>query len=113
MSCCTISGRRIVGSIPEIDMEFRQAPVDDNTPGALADPTGITVRVLLPDATVVEYQTPSATITSSSTGLWTFTFPAALTQAGEYWVYIVGTGGGVPVAAQVSFTLHDTHVPLA
>lgn len=113
MSCCTVSGRRLVGSVPEIDMVFREAPEDDVTPGALADPTSITVRVLLPDATVVEYETPHATITTSSTGLWKFTFPAALTQAGEYWVYIVGTGGGVDVAAQVSFTLHDTHVPLA
>lgn len=111
MSCCTAS-TRLVGTIPEIDMVFRKAPDDANPQGALADPTSITVRVLLPDGTVSTTTTPSATITSSSTGLWTYTFPAALTLAGEYWVYVTGAGGGVDVSAQASFTLHDTHVPL-
>lgn len=107
MSCGCVTGTLIVGTRPTLELEFRDE--DD----ALADPTSITVRVLPPSGTVVEYATPHATITQTSTGLWEFQFPLALTEAGEYWVYVVGSGGGTDVAAQASFTLHDTHVPLA
>ena len=46
-------------------------------------PTTVTVRVREPDGTETLYTSPVASIVNSSTGVWAFTFPAALDAAGD------------------------------
>lgn len=95
-----------VGTRPRVRLRFW----DEND--SLADPTSITVKVKNPGGTTTTWTTPDATIIQESTGVWTFTFPAALTQAGDYWFYAVGSGGGADVADELKFTLRGVHVPL-
>ena len=52
--------------------------------GTLTDPTTVTVRVREPDGTETLYTSPVASIVNSSTGVWAFTFPAALDAAGDW-----------------------------
>jgi hypothetical protein len=112
MSCatCSSTGARYIGTRPRIELSF----VDTSDPPVPADPTTITVYVLYPDGTTASWTTPDATITNPDTvvGEWLFTFPAALMLAGEYWVFGRGDGGGADGTDEVSFTLHDTHVPI-
>lgn len=94
------------GTRPVVEMTFRDS--DD----VLGDPTTITVRVLNPDGTVDEYQTPHATITQTATGIWEFQFPSAL-PAGKHWVNVVGEGAGVDAARDILVQVHGSHVPAA
>lgn len=79
---------------------------------ALSDPAVITVKVKAPGGTTTTWTSPNAAITQDSTGIWLFQFPSALTAAGEYWFYAVGSGGGTDVASEIKFTLKGVHVPL-
>ena len=60
---------------------------------ALTDPTTVTVRVREPDGTETLYTSPVASIVNSSTGVWAFTFPAALDAAGDWYVRFRSTAG--------------------
>lgn len=95
-----------VGTRPRVRMTFW----DENE--TLANPSSITVKVRAPGGTTTTWTTPNATITNESTGVWLFQFPAALTTAGEYWFYAVGSGGGADVAIEIKFVLKGVHVPL-
>lgn len=97
----------MVGTEVILPLEFRDS--DDD----LADPTTIDVRVLNPDGTVVTYDESDPEITGGNpdTGLWEFTWTPA--EPGEYWVYVVGVGGGASVASERLVKVRDTHVPLS
>ena len=64
-----------------------------NDAGTLTDPTTVTVRVREPDGTETLYTSPVASIVNSSTGVWAFTFPAALDAAGDWYVRFRSTAG--------------------
>lgn len=98
--------KSVVGTRPRVRLTFW----DENDD--LADPSTITVKVKAPGGTTTTWTSPDATITQESTGVWVFQFPAALTVAGDYWVYAVGSGGGADVASEIKFTLRGVHVPL-
>ena len=107
-ACGCSSNINYVGTAPEVTMTFTN---QDDDP---ADPTGIDVRVLYPDASLHTWDETDPEVTNPGpvVGSWLFTFPV-LTIPGQYWVYVTGSGGGVDVGAQTSFVLHDTHVPLS
>ena len=90
------------GTQPSVTATFRVAAV-------LTDPGDILVRTLSPSGTLTSYTTPDATITNGSIGVWTFTFPAALTEVGTWKVYIAGTDI-VLVAAETSLAVKATTV---
>lgn len=96
-----------------VEMTFRTIPVPPATVGALADPTSIIVRTGDPSGDMVEYTSPHATIVQQSTGIYRFTFPAALTEVGRWWVYVAGSGNGVGDADEISFPITGAHVPAA
>jgi len=58
----------------------------------LTDPTTVTLRVQLPDGTVVEYTYP-ATVSKTSTGI--FYKDYTVTQAGLHTYWFIGTGACV------------------
>ena len=99
--------KSFVGSRPTVRMTFQD--VNDD----LADPSTIVVKVKNPAGTTTTWTSPDAAISQEITGVWLFTFPAALTLAGDYWFYSVGSGGGADVAAEIKFTLKGVHVPLS
>ena len=76
-----------IGDRPVITATFR------NAADALTDPTTVTVRVREPDGTETLYTSPVASIVNSSTGVWAFTFPAALDAAGDWYVRFRSTAG--------------------
>ena len=76
-----------IGDRPVITATFR------NDADALTDPTTVTVRVREPDGTETLYTSPVAPIANSSTGVWAFTFPAALDAAGDWYVRFRSTAG--------------------
>lgn len=98
--------KNYVGTRPRVRMTFE----DEN--GDLSDPSTIVVRVKDPSGTTTTWTSPDATITNESTGIWIFEFPAALTAAGDYWFYAVGSGGGADVGSEIKFTLLGVHVAL-
>ena len=83
-----------IGDRPVITATFR------NDADALTDPTTVTVRVREPDGTETLYTSPVASIVNSSTGVWAFTFPAALDAAGDWYVRFRGTAGTITAAEQ-------------
>jgi hypothetical protein len=82
------------GTQPEVVAVFKRA-------GVLVNPTAITVITKSPSGALVTYNTPNAQIVNTSTGVWTFTFPGALTEVGTWIVNFAGTAG-VIVAAETS-----------
>lgn len=94
-----------IGSRPTVRMTFT------DTDDALVDPSDITVRVKSPSRIVTEYVSPDATITQDSLGVWLFQFPDGLAEAGDYWIYILGSGGGADQAAEIKITVRGSHVP--
>ena len=76
-----------IGDRPVITATFR------NDADAPTDPTTVTVRVREPDGTETLYTSPVASIVNSSTGVWAFTFPAALDAAGDWYVRFRSTAG--------------------
>ena len=76
-----------IGDRPVITATFR------NDADALTDPTTVPVRVREPDGTETPYTPPAASIVNSSTGVWAFTFPAALDAAGDWYVRFRSTAG--------------------
>jgi hypothetical protein len=77
--------------------------------GELADPTAIQVRFSRQGETITTINHPNAAIVAQSTGIWHFTFPAALTVAGTYWVTVVASGGGNSTTEQIKVVIHGTH----
>ena len=69
-----------LGTKPTLTFTFRD--VD----GALTNPGPLTLQVQEPDGTETDYSTG---FTQQSTGVYTWTFPAVLTQAGRYYVRVV------------------------
>lgn len=104
MSAC--DGNLMVGDRPVVRGTFRD--VD----GVLADPTSIEVRVRKPDGTTTIYTTPDATIAQESPGIWAFTFPAALDAPGNWYVYMVGDGGGAEAANQAKLSVRSPKMSL-
>jgi hypothetical protein len=94
-----------VGTRPTVKLTFRD---DDHE---LADPTAISIIVENPDLTTDDYATPDATISTTGTGEWEFTFPAALDEPGTYWVYFIGSGNDIDVASEVKIEVRGVHVP--
>jgi hypothetical protein len=80
--------------------------------GAPADPTALVVTTRAPDGTQVDYTHPDAAITNPAVGTWVFTFPAPLTDAGEWAVYFAASGGGADVARSVVFKVRSPAVSL-
>ena len=76
-----------IGDRPVITATFRDGA------DALPAPPTVTVRVREPDGTETLYTSPVASIVNSSTGVWAFTFPAALDAAGDWYVRFRSTAG--------------------
>ena len=104
MQAC--SAKLMVGDRPVVRGTFRDVDYE------LADPTSITVKVRQPDGTVTTYTTPDASITQESTGVWDFTFPDAFDAAGDWYVYMVGTGAGADAAEQVKLSVKAAKMAL-
>jgi hypothetical protein len=92
-----------VGAQPTI--EITHLDID----GDLIDPTSIQVRYRRQGETVTTINHPNAAIVNQSIGVWRFTFPAPLTQAGTYWVTVVASGGGNTATDQIKVVIHGTH----
>lgn len=96
-----------VGTAPTVTATFVDAD------GAPADPSAIEVVTLAPDDTRTVYTSPDATITNPAVGTWVFTFPAAITLHGKWWVRVAGTAT-IVAASEVSFRVRpsNTAAPL-
>jgi hypothetical protein len=103
MTCS--GGGWIVGDQPIVTATFRD---DDNE---LADPSSVEVWTRSPSGVTVDYTDDDPEVTSPSTGIWKFQFPA-LDEAGEWYVYIVGDGGGAGAAEQTKFTVRAPKMSL-
>lgn len=68
--------------------------------GAVTDPTTVTLTIIPPDKVEATYTYAGATITKSSTGVYTKSIP--LTQRGVWYCKYVGTGA---CAASVDGTI--------
>ncbi len=77
--------------------------------GDLMDPTDIQVRFSKQGGTVTTINHPNAAIVAQSVGVWRFTFPAPLTEAGTYWVTVTASGGGNADTDQIKVVIHGTH----
>jgi hypothetical protein len=95
----------VVGVRPAFELRFYDSD------GDLVDPASITVRSKDPSGDITQWVSPDATISQIGTGIWEFQYPAALTEAGRYWLYVVGSGGGADAASEISFTVRGSHVP--
>lgn len=80
-----------------------------NEDDVLTNPTTVRVITRDPSGDQLTYTTPNAAIVNTSVGVFEFTFPAALTEVGKWWVLVSGTAG-VLVAQEISFTVKGTHV---
>lgn len=98
--------RVLVGTAPTVVAEFRDIA------GDLADPVSITVIVQAPDGSQDIYTVPTPEITNPSVGVWYFTWPAPVTTAGDYWVYVSGIGNSVTVANQIMVSVFPSEVTL-
>lgn len=78
-----------------------------NAAGVPTAPTAVTVIVRKPDGTETPYTTPNAAISLGATT--TFTFPAALDQAGE-WVVRMKATGGLITAGEDTFIVRPSKV---
>lgn len=103
---CSSTTSLIVGTRPQVAFDFLDASGDP------ADPTSLTVRVMDPGGAVVEYDQDSPEVSNPTVGTWVWQPASPLLTAGEWWVYVAGSGGGADVAAEDSFVIGDTHVPL-
>jgi hypothetical protein len=90
-----------IGDRPTVTGTFRDGA------DALTDPTTVTVRVREPDGTETLYTSPTASIVNSSTGVWAFTFPAALDAVGDWYVRFRSTAG-LLTAAELKLTVRPT-----
>ena len=76
-----------------------------DTSGALADPTTVAVKFVDPSGN----QTTGANATQSSTGVYTWTFPAAFDEAG-LWVAKFFATGAIVAAEEIRLTVRRTSV---
>lgn len=77
-----------IGDKPTVTATFR-----DRSTGALANPSGVTVKMLEPDGTLTTYVHPDVNITNPSVGIWEFTLPMIIDQDGGWTVKFYGTAG--------------------
>lgn len=73
--------------------------------GTLADPSAVAVKFIDPSGN----QTTGSNATSASTGIWTWTFPAAFDESGVWRVKFFATGA-VVAAEEVRLTVRPTEV---
>lgn len=93
----------MIGGRPTVRGTFRD---DDDV---LADPTSITVTTRDPTGAEIDYTSPHAAIVNVSTGIWDFQFPAPVTLAGTWWVYMKGNSG-VQAASEIKLKIKGAHV---
>lgn len=76
-----------IGDRPTATVTFK------NVAGVLTDPTTVVFLTLSPAGTETPYTSPDAAIANPSVGVWTFTFPAPLTEPGSWYLRAKGTAG--------------------
>lgn len=76
-----------IGDQPVATATFRD--VDD----VLTNPSTVVFKTRTPSGVETTYTSPNANITNPSVGVWKFTFPAAVTEAGNWVVRARGTAG--------------------
>lgn len=103
MNCS--NGRIEVGTAPTSEIEVRDV---DN---ALVNPTSLTVTTRDPSGDQVGYTDADPEVTNVSTGIWRFTFPAALTEYGK-WHVRWDVAGGTVASHTHSFDLVPARVPV-
>jgi hypothetical protein len=86
----------LAGTQPAVEATFRDAD------GVLTDPSAITVTTKSPSGALLEYIHPGApeivkNVTDEPIGVWRYTFPGAVTEAGKWWIQFAGTAGVVAV----------------
>lgn len=88
-----------------------------DTGGALADPDTLTVRLVAPDGTQIDYVYGVDTeVTRSSTGVYVFeSFPLDQVTRGNklWWVVWLATGTGVTVSDEASVEICALHASFA
>lgn len=92
-----------IGDRPTVTATFTDAD------GVAADPTTVVVKTRTPAGTETTYTSgSSATIVdTATTGVWTFTFPAALAENGTYRVRFKGTAG-LEAAGEIEVKVNST-----
>jgi hypothetical protein len=91
-----------VGDQPIVTATFRDEA------DVLESPSTVTVKVIEPNGTQrATVTTPDASITNPSTGVFAYTFPAALDQSGIWRVKFAGTAGLV-AAEEIEFMVRRT-----
>jgi hypothetical protein len=92
-----------IGDQPTVTATFTAA--DGET---LESPSTVTVKVIEPNGTQrATVTTPAASITNPSTGVFAYTFPAALDQSGVWRVKFQGTAGLI-AAEEIEFMVRRT-----
>lgn len=99
------NGNVDVGTAPTIEATIRDI---DNS---LVNPTSITVTTRSPSDNDTTYTDASAEVTNPSVGVWRFTFPAAITEHGKWWVRWDTAGANV-VAEETSLNVIPARVPV-
>jgi hypothetical protein len=89
-----------IGDTATVYCWFRAAPVPEEppsttvTPGALTDPSTVTVTVTSPTGAVTSVTSPHATLGNPSVGVWTWTDTSQILAAAGVWhVRWNGTAG--------------------
>jgi hypothetical protein len=70
--------------------------------GTPTNPTTVVFKTRTPTGTITTYTSPDASIVNGEVGEWTFTFPAALSIPGTWYVRAAGTSGLIS-AEEVGF----------
>lgn len=81
-----------IGDRPTVTATFTDAA------GALTDPSTVVAIVRTPAGVETTTTSPNAALVNTSTGVWAFTLPTALTAAGNWRVRIKGTAGLIAAA---------------
>lgn len=91
-----------IGDRPTATVTFR------DTADVLTSPTTVVFVVRTPAGVETPYTSPHAAITTVSTGVFAFTFPAPLNEAGAWHVRAKGTAG-LEAAAELSFQVRRSN----
>jgi hypothetical protein len=103
-------------SCPETDVDHGTAPTVQgtfrNSQGALVNPPTVQVVTQDPTGAQVSYADTDTEVSLVSTGVWAFTFPAAMTIPGKWWVKFIGSGSAT-VASEMIVNVSRPRVAVA